>query len=76
MDCQMPVMDGHEATRLIRADEQARGLPRLPIVAFTAHAMRGDREFCIAVGMDDYISKPFEIATMQSILQQWLPGVS
>jgi CheY-like chemotaxis protein len=73
MDCQMPVMDGYLATRSIRATEQAQGLPRLPIVALTAHAMRGDREACIEAGMDDYLSKPFEISDLQDKLQQWLP---
>ena len=74
MDCQMPVMDGYTAARNIRENEKSRSLPRLPIIAITAHAMRGDKEACIAAGMDDYLSKPFEIEELQAVLQKWLPG--
>ncbi len=70
MDMMMPLMDGLEATRLFRATEQGR---RTPIVAMTANAMRGDRERCLAVGMDDYISKPIEVAQLQRVLRNFTP---
>ncbi|MDB4766294.1 ATP-binding protein [bacterium] len=61
MDCQMPVMDGFEATRLIREMSDNDLIPRIPIVALTANAVVGDRDKCLAAGMDDYLAKPFEI---------------
>ncbi len=70
MDMLMPVMDGLEATRRFRQIEHG---PRTPIVAMTANAMQGDRDQCIAAGMDDYLSKPIEIAELQRILAQYLP---
>jgi PAS domain S-box-containing protein len=72
MDCQMPEMDGFEATRTIREWETAEHLPRTPILAMTAHAMPGDRERCLESGMDDYISKPISLSVLESTLSRWL----
>jgi PAS domain S-box-containing protein len=74
MDCQMPEMDGFEATRAIRKWENGNGNPasRLPIIAMTANAMEGDRERCLAAGMDDYLTKPFTQTHLQAMLSKWL----
>lgn len=70
MDVQMPVMGGFEATGRIRQHEKANGLSRTPIVALTAHAMLGDREKCIAAGMDDYLPKPLDSNRMMQTIQK------
>ena len=72
MDCQMPEMDGFEASVKIRQHEIDHGLSRTPIVAFTANAMEGDRQRCLAAGMDDYMSKPVKKEVMEATLTRWL----
>jgi CheY-like chemotaxis protein len=72
MDCQMPVMDGLEATRHIRAWEQENGKPRLPIIALTASAFEEDRERALAAGMDDFLTKPLVLRHLTTALETWL----
>ncbi len=71
MDCQMPEMDGFDATREYRARERAAGLARMPVIAMTANAMQGDRERCLDAGMDDYLTKPVQPAELTRVLTQW-----
>jgi len=75
MDCQMPVMDGFTATRIIRDHELQSCSRRMPIIAMTAHAMEGDRERCLNAGMDEYIPKPIEeevlIETIDMLIEKF-----
>jgi two-component system sensor histidine kinase/response regulator len=72
MDGQMPGLDGFEATRLIRERERQAGSARLPIVAMTASAMKGDREKCLEAGMDDYVTKPVTPEALEAVLRRWV----
>ena len=74
MDVQMPEMDGLEATRRIREADTTTRLPRVPIIAMTAHAMQGDRERCLEAGMDDYLTKPVTPRRLIDMVMRWLPS--
>ena len=73
MDCQMPRMDGYQATQLIRQHEALAGLPRVPIVAVTADSAPDARERCMASGMDDFLTKPLSGSALCNCLKTWLP---
>lgn len=74
MDCQMPVMDGYQATTRLREIERAAGKARTPVIALTANAFSGDVERCLAAGMDDHLAKPFAIEQLHAIIQRWMPA--
>ena len=74
MDCQMPEMDGFEATRRVRRMEAQQGRDRTPIIALTANAILGDRELCLDAGMDDYLAKPYTRAALLAVLARWRPA--
>jgi TMAO reductase system sensor TorS len=84
MDCQMPVMDGYEATRRLRIMEGMKNVgenddkqrKRLTIIAVTAHAFNHERQVCLDTGMDDYLTKPFNIGSLGELLSRWLPNFS
>ena len=71
-DLHMPKMDGYELTQAIRAEE--KGDKRIPIIALTANALKGEADHCRGVGMNDYRSKPSPLAELKSVLEQWLPN--
>jgi CheY-like chemotaxis protein len=70
MDCQMPEMDGYEATRLIRQPDGGALDPTIPIIALTAHALEGDRDRCLAAGMNDYLTKPLDPKRLSEVIIQ------
>ncbi|HUJ68949.1 MAG TPA: ATP-binding protein [Syntrophorhabdales bacterium] len=72
MDCQMPEMDGFEATRRIRSGDSGQTRRSIPIIAMTARAMQGDRESCLQAGMNDYLSKPVDLAGLRVTIDRWL----
>jgi CheY-like chemotaxis protein len=81
MDCQMPEMDGYDTTRAIRTREQSStkrsGLKTpIHIIALTANAMQGDREKCLAAGMNDYLCKPIRLQELEAVLERWEARVS
>jgi two-component system, sensor histidine kinase and response regulator len=71
MDCEMPLLSGYDATRELRHREQ--GHHRIPVIAMTVHALRGDRERCLASGMDDYVAKPLRPDELDRVLSRWAP---
>lgn len=78
MDCQMPEIDGFKATKIIRELEASGNLKeaRTPIIALTGCAMHGDREICLAAGMDDYLTKPINKEVLKAALRRWLTRTS
>jgi len=74
MDCQMPVLDGFEATRRLRAREREERTAPLPVIAITANALQGDRELCLDAGMSDYLAKPFTQSQLAAVLGRWVPA--
>jgi len=73
MDCQMPVMDGYEATKCIRDPQSKVRDHEVPVIAMTANAIVGDREVSLAAGMNDHLTKPVNLGRLRSALERWLP---
>jgi signal transduction histidine kinase/CheY-like chemotaxis protein len=71
MDCQMPEMDGYQATRAIRSGKAGQRYSNVPVIALTANAMKGDREKCLESGMDDYLKKPINIEELKAVIERW-----
>ncbi len=71
MDCQMPLMDGYEATRAIRAYESSAARPNIPIIALTANAISGNRESCLEAGMNDFLAKPIILKQLENVVERW-----
>ena len=76
MDCQMPVMDGFEATKVLRDPASGARDPGVPIIALTAHAMKEDREHCLKAGMNDYVTKPASVRSLAAAIERCLSGRS
>lgn len=74
LDCQLPGVDGFEVCRIIRQWERQQQILPVPIIAMTACAMKGDRERCLAAGMDDYLSKPVALDKLAAMLENWIPA--
>jgi CheY-like chemotaxis protein len=71
MDCQMPLLDGYEATKRIRSEVQYNTYKNIPIIALTAHAMEGDKIKCLSAGMNSYLTKPIQSMKLQKELERW-----
>ncbi len=76
MDCQMPEIDGYEATKIIRDEKSSVKNHKVPIIAMTANAIDGDREKCLEVGMNDYISKPINIQKFDDVISRNIGNIS
>lgn len=76
MDCMMPGLDGFDTARALRAREEQKDLPRVPVIAITANTIEGAQARCLAAGMDDYLAKPIHMEDLENILAHWLPSDS
>jgi CheY-like chemotaxis protein len=72
MDCQMPVMDGYEATKKIRSMQEEGGIDHFPVIALTGSALKGEKERCLAAGMDDYLLKPVRREALEGAVRRWV----